>query len=70
MTEKADKVAHGTRSRGERNGRAKLTEREVTEIRELYAGGSGWSYRELAFLYGVSQGLIGRIVNRKMWKHL
>jgi len=54
---------------GEKNGRAKLTESEVLEIRRLYASGD-YLQRELADRYGVTQAYISKIVNRKNWTHL
>lgn len=63
----ADKVAKG-RSRplkGVDNGRVKLTERQVLEIRA-----SGETQDALAVKYGVSQGLISSIRVRRTWKHV
>jgi hypothetical protein len=53
-------------ARGERNGRAKLTEGDVHAIRELYEKGFG-GYRTLGKLYGVSHQQIKRIVQGKAW---
>jgi DNA-binding XRE family transcriptional regulator len=58
----ADKVLHGTSSRGS----SKLTERQVEEIRSRYAAG-GVSQKDLAATYGVSPKTICVIVNRKQW---
>jgi|SRR5262245_13657245 len=54
--------------KGEQHGRARLTEAEVTAIRNDY--GPGTSIRVLAERYGVSPQNIHRIVTRKMWTHL
>ncbi len=54
---------------GKRNGRAKLTDKQVVEIRRLYAAG-GISTRALGARYGVNGTQIGMIVNRKHWKHI
>lgn len=50
---------------GELHSTAKLTEKEVYEIRASNKTG-----RELAAQYGVSVGQISKIRNRKLWAHL
>jgi hypothetical protein len=52
----ADQVRHGTDSRGERNGAAKLSFKEARAIRKSTRSG-----QELARVYGVSQATISRI---------
>jgi len=54
--------------RGEDNGRAKLTESDVREIRRLHAG--GWLLREIVDEYGISKLNVSRICSGKRWKHL
>ncbi len=54
--------------KGSENGRSKLTENEVLEIRQLYEDGFLW--KDLGPAYGVSSGLIGHIVQRRNWKHI
>lgn len=49
------------RVRGEQHGRAKLTDAQVAEVRQLYAAG-GVSQRELARRFGVSQAGISILV--------
>lgn len=67
--------AHYTRihpekvNRGQVNGRAKLTDAKVIDIRTRYAAG-GVTLASLAAEFGVSFGLISHIVNRKTWKHI
>jgi hypothetical protein len=51
--------------RGERNGRAKLTEDDVLTIRS-----SSCSTSELAQTYGVSQKYIQNILRRIVWQHI
>jgi hypothetical protein len=63
----ADRVRHGTTSRGETNGRHKLTEEQVLEIRQLYGS---QPQRALAKQYGVSHNMIRYIGSRKSWAHL
>jgi hypothetical protein len=60
-------VQHG-RARGEKSGMAKLTEAQVLEIRS--GKFSGWTYSEIAAHFGVSRGLIGHIIRRKIWTHI
>jgi len=64
----ADAVEKGRRAnrRGEKNGRAKLTEEKVREIRRLYTTGRH-SQRELGERFGVIESHVGRIVRREVW---
>lgn len=54
---------------GSGNGKSKLIEPQVIEIRELHSKGK-YLQREIAEMYGVHQKLISRIVNRKIWLHI
>lgn len=65
----ADRVLHGTDSRGERNGRAKLTNIDVQAIRTAAAYGKV-NKNALGRKYGVSGVLIGLILRGKNWKHI
>lgn len=51
--------------RGEKNGRSKLTWKQIKEIREIYPSLSCYS---LAKIYQVNQTTIARIVNNSGWK--
>ncbi len=66
-----DRVRHGTSSRGEQSGNAKLTESIVILIRQLWnirwMGVKQW---ELAEMFNISQGHVTNIVNRRRWKHI
>jgi hypothetical protein len=64
-----DRVRDGTSNRGERHGFAKLTEREVREIRQQYDTGE-WSYRSLAAAFGVCHQTVMDIVTRRLWSWL
>ena len=55
--------------KGESNGRARLTEDDVREIRALIELGKH-SQREIGQEYGVSRTLIGRIVRSEVWTHV
>lgn len=61
-----DKLLHGTLRRGERQGRAKLTEQKVREIRALV----GTPQRILAAKFGVCQRTICVILTRRGWTHV
>jgi len=74
-----DRARHGTTAAGERhgmygrgvrggdNGQARLAVAQVRLIREL---ASTVSQRSLAARFGVTQGVIWRIVHRKAWAHV
>lgn len=51
---------------GEGNGRAKLSKKQVTEIRFLYEN-HNWSQKKIANAYGVTQPRISKIVRRESW---
>ena len=51
--------------KGEKSHRAKLTDKEVLEIRL-----SNLNQYKLAEIYKVSQGLVSLILQRKNWKHI
>lgn len=63
-----DRVRNGHSPRGEKAGRAKLTEAQVIEIREKYAAGA--SSHELAKEYPVSANTIRLIAIGEKWKDL
>ena len=63
----ADKLIHGTHSRGERCGASKLTESEVRSIREL----SGLlTQRRIAEMFDVSNATVCHILKRNRWEWL
>jgi hypothetical protein len=57
------------KNRGERNGRAKLTEDDVRWIRWVYKDGR-YTQRQLAKHLGVSKPVIGQIVRGESWAHV
>jgi hypothetical protein len=63
-----DAVAHGTIVRGEQSTHAKLTEKQVLDIREKH--GRGATYRGLARQYGVTHRAIRLCVLRESWTHI
>lgn len=64
----ADKVRHGTATRGERCPWAKLTAEQVAEIRSLSE--SGARQKDIAAMYGVSTATVHGIKAGRKWKHL
>lgn len=64
----ADKLRHGTQSKGEQNGAAKLSERQVVEIRGRYDAGE--RHRSIAASFGVHRALISQIGRRVIWRHI
>lgn len=60
-----DKFVHGTTVAGERNSNAKLTYRQVQEIRSLASAASQYA---IARRYGVSQSTVGNILRGKTWR--
>lgn len=58
-----------TRSRGERNVNAKVTDSDVAAIRVKYAEG-GTSQRRLAEEFGISQPSVNAIVKHVTWRHV
>ena len=55
--------------KGEKQGRSKLKDKQVLEIRAKYTKG-GTTHRKLAEEYGVAYGIIGSIIRRKTWTHI
>lgn len=63
-----DRLARGRVPRGERNGKAKLTDEKVREIRKLSI--LGWSDREISRSLKISHMTIGRVLRRGGWSHV
>lgn len=63
-----DRIAHGTKCYGERNGLSLLTAKEVKEIKFLIK--DNISYSEIAKLYSVKVGAIGCIARGETWTHV
>ncbi len=55
-------------ARGSHSGHARLTEKQVVEMRRLYARGA--LQRELAQKYGVSQSVISEALRGLTWSHV
>lgn len=63
-----DKVFKNRQAKGSHNGRAKLTEEDVIEIRRL--GAKGERHVDIAKLFGVTQSVTSNIINRSTWRHV
>ncbi len=59
---------HGVDNRGESNGRSKLTESDVMEIRKLRENGD--SISAIAARFNIANSTVSGITNRKIWRHL
>lgn len=55
--------------KGSEHHGAKITEKDVREIRRRYAAG-GVSYKQLGIEFGLPHSNIGYIVKRQTWKHV
>jgi hypothetical protein len=64
----ADKELHGTQARGERHGAAKITAKQVIEVRRRWGGGE--TQASLARAFGLKFQSVWEIVHRRNWKHL
>lgn len=56
-------------ARGEKNGSAKLTDKQILKIRKQFASGK-IEQKQLVKIYKVSKSLISAIIIRKIWKHI
>lgn len=65
----ADRNRDGTDARGEKNGRAKLTEEQVVQIYDL-AWHSGREQRSIGEQFGVAWSTVQKIKHGKIWSHI
>lgn len=65
---KSDTMRHGRTQRGERQWKSKLTAKDVRRIRSLAVAGK--TFEQIAGMYGISGVHVGRIVQRRVWKHI
>jgi predicted XRE-type DNA-binding protein len=63
-----DTKGRGGSFKGEQNGAARLTEKDVLEIRRRVTEGATQS--SIAREFGIAQPSVSDIVNRKKWKHI
>lgn len=64
-----DRIRHGTNNYGENNGECVLTEKQVMEMRKMYATGA-YYISEIAKKFGVHDVHAGDVVKGRLWKHL
>lgn len=64
-----DRNKKGRAAKGSKHGRAKLSKKEVIEIRRLADEGT-LTQREIGKLFGTAQHMVSKIKLRKRWKHL
>lgn len=65
-----DREQDGHTRRGAANGRAKLTEADILEIRRSRAGWSPERGRRIAAKYGITYTAARHIVTRQTWTHI
>lgn len=63
----ADKIEHGTRPRGERQGSSKLKASDVVAIRAMHGT---MSQSKIAAQFGVQKSTVFKIVHRLRWGHI
>lgn len=66
---RADTNFYGRQSRGSKRTLSKLKESDIPIIRKLMETGN-FSQREMGEIYGVDHAVIGRILLRRIWKHV
>jgi len=64
----SDMVHKGRSAKGEQHSQAKLTTKDVCQIRILAKEGKSQSY--IAGRFDIDQSHVSNIVNRKTWKHI
>lgn len=66
----SDRIRHGTSTIGEKNGSAKLNEKQVRVIKAFKQLKNRPTYQEIAEFFEVSRGCIKSIMVGRSWKHL
>lgn len=69
LTNMRDRNRKERQARGERVGSAKLTAKQVRQLRHRYAAGD-ISMARLAQLFGISRGYVWALVRRRNWQHI
>jgi HNH endonuclease len=62
------RTSHAMGLPGERHHMARLTEKDVRQVRELHA--AGWPMRDLSQTFAISFAHVSRIINHLSWRHL
>lgn len=68
LENKSDQIQHGTRMRGERSHRAKITEAQATEIISMLARGA--AHKHIAQSIPTSVSVVHQIAAGRTWNHL
>lgn len=63
----SDRHIHGTSNSGSKHGMAKLSEKQVLEMRSL---SNSVSWDDLALKYNVTRNTVSLIARRKIWTHI
>lgn len=64
----ADCKLHGTERKGSKHGRAKISERDIPDIRNMFSEGK--RDKEISDLYGVHESNIRHIRAGRTWRHV
>lgn len=59
-------VSATQKAKGERQGNSKLSEEDITMIRDMYDG-VDYTYRSLASIFNVNFTVIGKIIRNESW---
>ena len=65
----ADAAKKGRMPRGEKSTNSKLTEKQITELLNLYATGN-YSQEQIAKMFSISRTVVSNLLHNKTWKHL
>jgi DNA-binding NarL/FixJ family response regulator len=63
-----DRVERNRQAKGSKNGSAKLNEQQVKEIKIMLK--NGFTQKEIAIKFNMSQATIGFIASGRLWKHV
>jgi len=68
MNDKVDKNRQ-SRMKGEKSGTAKLSDKDIKEIRNHYKN-KNFNQQELAYIYNISGSQISKIINKVCWSNI
>lgn len=69
MYNSKDMVSKGRQKKGKDHPMSKLDDNIIHHIRDMYVSGL-WTYKELAWAFGLSWQMVSDIVKRRKWKHI
>lgn len=70
LENRADAIRNGRMARGERNGTAILTEKQIAEFRREYQYRGEKNMRYFAKRFGVGHQTLWLVLHRKAWRHV